>query len=146
MSEVMTIHKLNPERKRIWVAALRSGKFRQTVGKLADAAGYCCYGVACVLSGVRKEFNITRDRYLFGEPESNNQRWEHMPPSVSAWLGIPPNDYNGGRLLIPALDTDREELLSHVVNLDGARYYYADNLNDAQFTFEEIATLIEERL
>jgi hypothetical protein len=30
-----------------WVKALRSGKYRQTAGKLQDYKGYCCLGVLC---------------------------------------------------------------------------------------------------
>lgn len=40
-------------RKR-WVAALRSGEYRQTRGELRDAAGFCCLGVACDISGTGK--------------------------------------------------------------------------------------------
>jgi hypothetical protein len=39
--------KLVPEVKAKWVAALRSGKFKQTEGRLADERGFCCLGVLC---------------------------------------------------------------------------------------------------
>jgi hypothetical protein len=32
---------------KIWVAALRSGEYKQTHEVLQDAGGYCCLGVAC---------------------------------------------------------------------------------------------------
>jgi hypothetical protein len=37
--------KLTPNQTK-WIAALRSGKYEQTVGKLHDSGGYCCLGVA----------------------------------------------------------------------------------------------------
>lgn len=33
--------------KKKWIAALRSGKYSQSVGYLEDSDGYCCLGVAC---------------------------------------------------------------------------------------------------
>lgn len=39
----------NPTTRQIekWCTALRSGRFKQTSGKLQDEKGYCCLGVAC---------------------------------------------------------------------------------------------------
>ena len=43
---------VKPNKKRIrkLVAALRSGKYRQTRGRLKGKRGYCCLGVACEIS------------------------------------------------------------------------------------------------
>lgn len=41
--------KINESQFYIWLAALRSGKYPQTTGKLQDEKGYCCLGVACEL-------------------------------------------------------------------------------------------------
>lgn len=38
--------------KRAWIAALRSGEFRQGTGKLLRYGTYCCLGVACKVAGV----------------------------------------------------------------------------------------------
>lgn len=35
-----------------WVAALRSGEYKQTKGHLKCDSGYCCLGVLCDLEGV----------------------------------------------------------------------------------------------
>ena len=42
------------EHRRELAAALRSGKYRQTRGRLRDSKGFCCLGVACEISGVGK--------------------------------------------------------------------------------------------
>lgn len=39
--------------KRKWVAALRSGKYKQTISSLYDAGGFCCLGVMCALRGAK---------------------------------------------------------------------------------------------
>lgn len=33
-----------------WIAALRSGEYKQTAGTLKDDRGFCCLGVACDIS------------------------------------------------------------------------------------------------
>ncbi len=43
----MNYQKLDPAFKAKWVAALRSGAYPQTKGKLRDPDGYCCLGVGC---------------------------------------------------------------------------------------------------
>jgi hypothetical protein len=44
---------VNPEVKTKWVAALRSGEYKQGRGLLRNGAGqYCCLGVLCEIQGV----------------------------------------------------------------------------------------------
>jgi hypothetical protein len=40
---------LNDNAKK-WVAALRSGEYKQCQQRLTDGEGYCCLGVACAIS------------------------------------------------------------------------------------------------
>lgn len=35
-----------------WVAALRSGEYRQTKHQLQDSGGFCCLGVLCKVAGI----------------------------------------------------------------------------------------------
>ncbi len=37
---------------RIWLEALRSGKYKQAEGALQVGDGYCCLGVYCVLNNI----------------------------------------------------------------------------------------------
>lgn len=42
------------KRKRRWIAALRSGKYKQGQGRLKTGTGeYCCLGVACAIRETR---------------------------------------------------------------------------------------------
>lgn len=46
------------EYKDPWVAALRSGKYKQTTGRLVDMHGHCCLGVLCdVVPAVAEQFD-----------------------------------------------------------------------------------------
>ena len=45
--------KLERNFKRRWVAALRSGKYKQTISHLYDRGGFCCLGVMCALRGAK---------------------------------------------------------------------------------------------
>ena len=47
-----------------WIKALRSGKYKQTVGSLQDENGFCCLGIACKVLSPRYDKN-TRG-YLSG--------------------------------------------------------------------------------
>lgn len=43
---------LDPEFKAKWIAALRSGKYKQGTQYLCNGGYYCCLGVACELEGL----------------------------------------------------------------------------------------------
>ena len=155
---MMKIVKLNPERKALLVAALRSGEYQQGRGRLYDGieGGYCCYGVACKLAEAPLtvvDSQVGNRRYFGGDDES---RWDNLPKSISAWLGIPPENYRDGRIYIPVHDSDPEDLrrCARIAGEYGYGLVVAlDSLNDAlddddkpRFPFERIAALIEERL
>lgn len=40
-------HNIDEVQLKTWIEALRSGHYKQTKGKLQNAKGYCCLGVAC---------------------------------------------------------------------------------------------------
>ena len=110
-----------------WAAALRSGKYQQTYGRLRrdepytsittplgdEPRGHCCLGVLCELAvdGGAAVSYLANEIYL--------------PEDVWTWAGLDGND--------PALSLPLEE-----VQLTG--------LNDSKnWSFERIAGLIEER-
>jgi hypothetical protein len=35
---------------KLWIKALRSGKYKQTIGSLRNSKGFCCLGVLCDLA------------------------------------------------------------------------------------------------
>jgi hypothetical protein len=63
-----------------WVAALRSGEYKQGKFSLRNDDGFCCLGVACDLYA--KEHNLLWNGYDF----MNNSNV--LPMQVMRWLGL----------------------------------------------------------
>lgn len=125
---------MNQKIKEKWVAALRSGEYKQAAGALKvdrkEGPTYCCLGVLCDLyakefdeeweTGVNEE---TRKEYILflGYPST-------LPPDVMFWAGLL---YSNPRI-------DLAEAF-------GGRTVLAD-YNDSGYSFEEIAQVIEAQL
>src|SRR5262249_13225214 len=82
---------MNPEIRERWVAALRSGKWRQGREALQDARGrLCCLGVLCEIA--------VEDGVIPAPEESELGTWlygedfEHLRPSVRDWAGLSSED------------------------------------------------------
>ena len=100
-----------------WLAALRSGQYRQTQSWLRRSDGYCCLGVACEL--YRQEvggFWSNASDFVVNRRSSNS----HLPVEVAQWLGLIQQGgmYEGGSLV---------------------------ELNDNGKSFAEIADIIESK-
>ena len=80
------------ENRGAWVAALRSGEYKQGMGLLFDGDAYDCFGVLCVVSGMRPR--KLGDSWYFG-PED-----EFAPPQAMAFVGLTDKigSYAGGSL------------------------------------------------
>jgi hypothetical protein len=93
---------VNKDKLKLWIDALRSGKFEQGQGNLASRDGevvkYCCLGVACEVA-VKDGLDLEG---RWGRPIGNEvEEWvetDHkfydsedllLPPAVQDWLGIP---------------------------------------------------------
>lgn len=134
---------MNPERKAEWIAALRSGEYRQGSDYLArtDADGnmtYCCLGVLCDLA-VKAGVDVQVVQSM------NNLAYDGQisvtPDSVAQWAGLP--DQNP--TVIVGWEVPDGE--GHTVSFslaemnDGSQTY-----NYPAHTFEQIAQAIEENL
>lgn len=112
-----------------WVEALRSGAYKQGVGRLRDKAdGYCCLGVAC-------------DLYIKSHP--NELRWEGgVSPGV---VEVGDATYSEEAVLHNAV---REwlGLATHEGRCVSSNYGETSlaELNDSGSIFQEIANLIED--
>jgi hypothetical protein len=60
-----------------WIAALRSGEYEQTFGKLFDGTGYCCLGVLCKVLGYEfsSQANVDGSHHVVGTDKA------HMLPN-----------------------------------------------------------------
>ena len=111
---------LNENAKK-WVAALRSGEYKQGTGRLHDAAdnAYCCLGVACEVYN-KENPNSPLNKELIGGTVRYDNTTIALPAKVKEWLGLAniSGAYNGGN-------------------------YLADDNDCHGMTFDDIAALIE---
>ena len=105
------------ENRRKWVAALRSGAYRQAKAVLYDGAGYCCLGIACVALGLLPDKERHFDTFS-----------ALLPPSIAKRLGFG-ESWLEGKLDKPVAG---EGCLSSLNDLAG-------------YTFAQIADVIEEQ-
>lgn len=82
---------MKPEIKKMWVEALRSGKYAQGKGRLrGNGNNYCCLGVLCDLAvndGVCKWIK-TAYYYSIDDKYASNS----LPPVVQSWAGLEESD------------------------------------------------------
>jgi len=124
--------------KQKWINALRSGDYEQGIGALRKTNGtdtYCCLGVLCDLYQDATEQGEWkkpghREQYLFITPGGEEQGV--LPNDVRDWAGL---DVNQGALLRPEVLPD-----------DKSRCSNLSSLNDADYSFGEIADIIEQNL
>lgn len=75
------------EARAAWVAALRSGEYKQGRKCLRKDDRYCCLGVACELHRLHEggpEWNLR----AVGEHSSYKGETACLPVSVQRWLGV----------------------------------------------------------
>lgn len=103
--------RMDPNVKRLWIEALRSGKYRQGRGSLHSInEEYCCLGVLCALAeehGVSKRSAATVG-YGYGYAYDGNTAI--LPSAVRSWAGLDnENPLAGGVSLVLANDNLRED-------------------------------------
>lgn len=82
--------------RKLLIAALRSGEYRQTKNQLTDGKGFCCLGVACEISKLGHWEGEHEWNYVTATDSSNVA----LPLEVQRWLGFQShtgqyNDYVG---------------------------------------------------
>lgn len=75
-----------------WLAALRSGRFKQIKNNLCarkgqKSLGYCCLGVACEIFRKENPDILIRNRDLVYEFDDGNED-TFLPSPVRKWLGL----------------------------------------------------------
>jgi hypothetical protein len=122
----MSALEMDPQIRASWVTALRSGKYRQTIGCLRDDYGCDGLGVLCELAvqnGVIPPGVPGSGAWKYGR---TGEDWT-LPPEVQDWAGLPAAD--------PLVLTDPG---------DGRRPIGLSGLtDDYEWTFAQIADAIE---
>lgn len=94
--------------KKLWVEALRSGKYKQCKNSLRRGEKFCCLGVLCDLYGKEKKVNVW-NRLKPGDTDFQNGEFQHisrrlaalgsiahLPASVMKWAGLSEGDPDVG--------------------------------------------------
>jgi hypothetical protein len=78
----MKLSKEDKKEMKVWLKALRSGKYKQAKNSLQNAYGYCCLGVACDILIPDKKLKYEKDiKFLVGGlPEDQ--------PASPEWLNV----------------------------------------------------------
>lgn len=129
---------MKPEIKAAWVAALRSGEFKQDFSRLKNGKGYCCLGVLSELALRSPDCPVNEWCSIDHEHDPTvcvaAEMW-YLPNLVQRWAGLASSDPG---VLVP-----------HFTDGDGT-YPAADGisglarLNDNHISFSRIADLIEQ--
>lgn len=126
---------MNPEIKKQWVEALRSGEYKQgyrTLARLTDddsGKEYCCLGVLCELAV--KEGIITKRVLQDDSIVTYGSDSSYLPAKVWRWAGLDSND-----------NPKNPE-----VNTQDINERYLGNINDSEeVDFNGIADIIERKL
>lgn len=128
---------MNPEVKKKWVNALRSGKYKQTNGMLHNSYdnSYCCLGVLCdIYAKERKKRAFDYSEFILGTENTGMGSTGLLPKIVVNWAGL-----NQFAIYAEESSTDIRSGKSHNAKT-------LANLNDSGVSFEKIADIIEERL
>lgn len=123
-------NEVNTDIKAKWIAALRSGEYKQGIGCLHESDEYCCLGVLCDLHAKATRNDWNGDLYL-GEGYT-------LPSPVQKWAGL--------RGEVPEVG---EDSIALTVYNDGRSKEDAANFCLPEVepkTFPEIADLIEKHL
>lgn len=75
---------MNPRIKALWIAALRSGKYRQTKGELRTGDRFCCLGVLCNLHALEHPAIAAKET----SPRKYLGRSGVLPDLVADWAGV----------------------------------------------------------
>ena len=113
---------MNKDVKAKWVAALRSGEYKQTQNRLREGNAFCCLGVLCNLHA-KAHRRIAADQT---RPSVYMDHTHELPEDVMVWAG---------------LGTD----IGDKVVINGRKRSLAEH-NDQGRTFKQIADAIEAQL
>jgi hypothetical protein len=112
---------VNQEIKKLWVAALRSGEYKQAIGMLRRGGSFCCLGVLCNLHAqAHPDIAAMQHNSCYYMGEGAN-----LPRAVGSWAEL--------------------YLSSRMVSIRGANAALSFH-NDNGRTFAEIADAIEAQL
>ena len=122
---------MKQEIKEKWVAALRSGEYKQTKGYLHNEEGYCCLGVLANLWAKEKGLEWKNSDGVYAMDGCEMQ----LPSGVVNWAGLPTDD---PYVNTPeGMNSETGDLVRLIELNDGG------TLDFTSLTFAQIADIIE---
>lgn len=88
---------MNKRVKKLWIRALRSGKYTQAKDVLRDGDSFCCLGVLCDLHSGTRNGAEWSDEFYMGRSGT-------LPQAVVDWADLPSGDPEVGRTTLSALN------------------------------------------
>jgi hypothetical protein len=128
--------------KKLWIKALKSGKYEQATSQLRDGDAFCCLGVLCDLHSKSKKKSFWKEdesgvmSYFLGKNDGTES--ELLPYKVAKWAGIECSEDSSTAVLVPSEDEN--------IELRGSSKTSLADLNDRGSTFKEIAAVIQKHL
>lgn len=119
--------KTKQEIREEWIAALRSGEYKQIRGRLHNSSGFCCLGVLADLYLKEQGRNWGGDYYIIGKDGSYFETL--LTSEIVTWAGL--YDDGGSRVIDGQFSPESLAMMN-----DGAG-------NLKTHSFEDIADLLE---
>lgn len=132
---------VNPERLKLFTAALRSGEFAQDIGRLRGQEGYCCLGVAvevAIANGLQGVvWDEGRKGYKYLEFPEDGFAYENamLPPLVRSWYGFGSEN--------PMLDVGERDGVTHGGLVAHGRTNTTTCNDELKMPFDKIADLFD---
>lgn len=131
---------MNQEFKKIWIEALRSGRYKQVKGGLHCADGFCCLGVAEDLLQKAEGSQWSEEKGISG--------WRNSACGDSSILSTWSAERIGITQVGQAMTDEAVSKMLELYESFGRKDMSPDEiclsaLNDAGATFEQIANIIE---
>lgn len=135
----------NIENVKKWIAALRSGEYKQGTGSLHSAGAegepdtYCCLGVATVVAmadgcPIQRKTKPDCGSYAYYETDPKANVSGILPPAVVKWLGLEGRD-----------ETEGSVVFDNEAGHYGKEVRDAISANDVKrWSFDQIADKLEE--
>lgn len=127
-----------------WLAALRSGEYKQGQGKLRVSEGFCCLGVLCDLyakAHSNAEWHEVKHldgaNFLVKGEYGAFDEYDYLPIPVQQWAGVTEANPRVGAGYGQTRNVKVEQLTV------GHEMRPLSELNDSGMSFEKIARLLE---
>lgn len=127
----------NEQNIKLWIEALRSGKYKQGQYRLRQNNEFCCLGVACEIYDLIHANELPKLKECEDYYENNNN--QTLPLIIGEWLGV--DDCNPSINITEIMMEKYPELELYSFE---KTITLAELNDDVQLSFDQIADIIED--